>query len=144
MRASNSYGISNGVTSIALPLVKVPEPMTNFAARSGKTTQILVTWSDQPNELGYTITRTERNLQGMVTTTFINLPKDSFQYVDRSITAGFTYTYQMVIFNSYGISRPTLLRTVVVPTPGPDPGIVPVPGPVEVMRTTRPQVDTVR
>ena len=109
---------SGGVDSPAIPLAIVSQTPSGFATRyvvESGVPKIRVSWKDGVNELGYTITRNEINAQGQSSTTYIIVPKDTTQYLDSAIERGFTYKYSMTFFNGSGTSKPTSLKTVVVP-----------------------------
>lgn len=118
VNANYSFGATGGVDSPAIPVAIVSQTPSSFAARyivESGVPKIRVSWKDGASELGYTITRNEINAQGQSSTTYITAPKDAAQYLDNAIQPGFTYKYRMTFFNGSGTSKPSSVKTVVVP-----------------------------
>jgi fibronectin type 3 domain-containing protein len=79
-----------------------PAAPTNLAATVASATQVDLSWTDNAiNETGYLV---ERSDNGGAFAVIATLPADSVTYVDGTVAAGNSYTYQVAATNSAGSS----------------------------------------
>jgi hypothetical protein len=92
-----------------------PADPTNLAAEVLSATQVSLTWTDNAaNETDYTV---ERSDNGGAFAPIATLPADSVTYVDGTVAAPNSYTYQVHATNGVGPSGPSNAVTVSITAP---------------------------
>jgi hypothetical protein len=92
-----------------------PANPTNLAAEVLSGTQVSLTWTDNAaNETDYTV---ERSDNGGAFAPIATLPADSVTYVDGTVAAPNSYTYQVRATNGVGPSGPSNAVTVSITVP---------------------------
>jgi fibronectin type 3 domain-containing protein len=95
----------------------VPADPTNLAATVLSATQVQLDWTDNAlNETGYIVERSD-NGGAFTVITMLPLPADTVTYVDGTVVAGNSYTYQVAATNGAGQSGYSNQATVSVTLP---------------------------
>ena len=94
-----------------------PADPTGLAALATASDAISLSWTDNAvNEEGYTV---ERSLDGVAFSVLANTNANASSFADTGLTAGTTYFYRVIAFNSVGSSAYSNVASATTPTPQP-------------------------
>jgi hypothetical protein len=102
---------------------RAPQPIAGLTAEPVSNTEVALSWHRvSPYESGH---RIERSSDGGVNwDTLGTLPAGQHQFLDTAASAGGTYQYRVIAFNSFGEETPEEVATATTPT---DQGLLTVP-----------------
>ena len=112
---AGSGGLSQPISLLFLP----PKPPTALVASSVMGTQVVLDWND--NSTDETAFAVWRRGGGSDWSRIAALPINTIQYVDASVTAGITYSYEVRAISNVGASAWSNMITVTPPTSLPAP-----------------------
>jgi hypothetical protein len=104
VRAINAAG-SSAASAGQSVTVAAPAAITDLTVARASTTELVLSWSNVPNDASQAIQRREGQSGSWSTVT--TLPPDAKRYVDKNLDGNTQYQYRVIPINNYGSASPS-------------------------------------